>query len=67
MHSEKSVTALAVGGAPCGHCRQFINEMSPAGEIMILTPDRPPAKLSTILPAAFGPVALGIDPKVRSR
>ena len=59
MHSEKSVTALAVGGAPCGHCRQFINEMSPAGEITILTPDKP-TKLSAILPAAFGPAALGM-------
>lgn len=60
VHREKSVTALAVGNAPCGHCRQFINEMSPDGEIMILTPDKPPAKLSTILPAAFGPAALGM-------
>ena len=60
MHSEKSVTTLAVGGAPCGHCRQFIDEMSPDGEIMILTPDKPPAKLSSLLPAAFGPAALGM-------
>lgn len=59
MHGEKAVTALAVGGAPCGHCRQFINEASPDGEIMILTPGKPPIKLSAILPAAFGPAALG--------
>jgi cytidine deaminase len=60
MHSEQSVTALAVGGAPCGHCRQFINEMAPNGEILIVTPDKPPAKLSSLLPDAFGPAALGI-------
>lgn len=60
MHLENGVTALAVGGAPCGHCRQFINEMSPDGEVMILTPDKPPAKLSAILPSAFGPAALGM-------
>src|SRR5579859_6599476 len=59
MHSEQGVTALAVGGAPCGHCRQFIDEMSPDGEILILTPDKAPAKLSSILPSAFGPAALG--------
>ncbi|MGE5207225.1 MAG: cytidine deaminase [Chlamydiota bacterium] len=59
MHGEQGVTALAVGGAPCGHCRQFINEASPEGEIMILTPGQPPIKLSAILPAAFGPAALG--------
>ena len=58
MHGDP-VQALAVGGAPCGHCRQFINEMSPDGEILILTPDKPPAKLSTLLPSAFGPLALG--------
>ncbi len=60
MHEEQAITALAVGGAPCGHCRQFINEMSPDGEILILTPDKPPAKLSSLLPAAFGPSALGM-------
>lgn len=59
MHEEQAVIALAVGGAPCGHCRQFINEMSPGGEILIITPDRPAVKLSSILPDAFGPTALG--------
>jgi cytidine deaminase len=59
MHGEQSVAALAVGGAPCGHCRQFIDEMSPDGEILILTPNGP-TKLSTILPSAFGPAALGM-------
>jgi cytidine deaminase len=60
MHDEKAVTALSVGGAPCGHCRQFINEASPDGEIMILTPGNPPIKLCAILPSAFGPAALGM-------
>lgn len=60
MNSEQSVTSLAVvGGAPCGHCRQFMEELSPAGEILILVPNQPPAKLASILPAAFGPAALG--------
>jgi cytidine deaminase len=61
MHNEHSVSALAVGGAPCGHCRQFIDEMSPNGEILILTPRNEPRKLSVILPEAFGPAALGMD------
>ncbi len=60
MHAEESVPALAIGGAPCGHCRQFIDEMSPDGEIMIVTPSKPPMKLSSILPSAFGPAALGM-------
>ncbi len=60
MNSEQSVTALAVvGGAPCGHCRQFMQEISPDGEMLILVPSKPPVKLSSILPDAFGPAALG--------
>lgn len=60
MNSEQSVTSLAVvGGAPCGHCRQFMEEISPAGEMLILVPNQPPVKLASILPAAFGPAALG--------
>jgi cytidine deaminase len=60
MNSEESVPALAViGGDPCGHCRQFMEEISPDGEMLILVPKRPPAKLSSILPDAFGPAALG--------
>jgi cytidine deaminase len=60
MHEEKSIAALAVDGAPCGHCRQFMEEMSPDGEILILTPKQPPLKLSSLLPSAFSPSALGM-------
>src|SRR5262252_7327948 len=60
MNSEQSVNSLAViGGAPCGHCRQFLEEISPAGEILILIPNQSPTKLASILPSAFGPAALG--------
>ena len=60
MNSEQSVAALAViGGDPCGHCRQFMEEISPEGEMVILVPNRTPARLSSILPDAFGPAALG--------
>jgi len=60
MNNEQAITALAVGGAPCGHCRQFIEEMSPDGEILIMNPEGSSAKLSSILPSAFGPAALGM-------
>jgi cytidine deaminase len=60
MNSEDSVPALAViGGAPCGHCRQFMEEISPDGAMLILVPNKSPVKLSSILPDAFGPAALG--------
>ena len=60
MHLEPSVTAVGVGGAPCGHCRQFIEEMSPDGEILIVTPQNGVRKLSAILPEPFSPMALGM-------
>ena len=61
MAQEESVPALAVvGGAPCGHCRQFMEEISPDGEMQILVPNKAPRKLSAILPDAFGPAALGV-------
>lgn len=60
MHQEESVPALAVGGAPCGHCRQFMEEMSPDGEMSILIPNAAPVKLSVLLPSAFSPAALGM-------
>jgi len=60
MHSESAVTAVGVGGAPCGHCRQFIEEMSPDGEILIITPQNGVRKLVAILPEPFSPKALGM-------
>jgi cytidine deaminase len=61
MHREDGVSAIAVTAAPCGHCRQFMNEMSPAGEIEILVEAKPPVKLSSLLPMAFGPRDLGFE------
>jgi cytidine deaminase len=60
MNSEESVPALAVvGGAPCGHCRQFMEEVSPDGDMTLLVPGKPARNLASILPDAFGPSALG--------
>lgn len=59
MHGESGVAALAVSAAPCGHCRQFMNELSPDGSIEILIPQSEPTRLSALLPMAFGPRDLG--------
>ncbi len=59
MHGELGVSALAVTAAPCGHCRQFMNELSPDGEIEILVEGAAPIKLFSLLPMAFGPKDLG--------
>jgi cytidine deaminase len=60
LHGERGLEALAVTAAPCGHCRQFLNELEHAGRLRILVADTTPATLRGLLPAAFGPADLGI-------
>jgi cytidine deaminase len=59
MHAEDGVSAIAVTAAPCGHCRQFMNELSPDGQIEIFVDKDAPTRLSALLPLAFGPKDLG--------
>jgi len=59
MCGEEGIDAIAVGGAPCGHCRQFLSEAAIEISMRVLTPDSPPRKLSDLLPNAFGPKNLG--------
>jgi cytidine deaminase len=59
-HGETKLDALAVSAAPCGHCRQWLNELNDGGNLRVLTPNEPPALLSELLPKSFGPRDLGI-------
>jgi cytidine deaminase len=59
MHADRGVSAIAVTAAPCGHCRQFMNELSAESDIQILVEGNPGMKLSSLLPMAFGPKDLG--------
>ena len=36
MHAEDGISAIAVTAAPCGHCRQFMNELAPNGDMQVL-------------------------------
>lgn len=54
-HDESGVTALAASAAPCGHCRQFLNELRAAESLRILILGRPPITLAELLPEPFGP------------
>jgi len=60
IHGERGLTAIAVTAAPCGHCRQFLNELPRSSEIRCLLPGRPPRLLSELLPESFGPRDLGV-------
>jgi len=59
MHRDTGISAIAVTAAPCGHCRQFMNELSPGSDIRILIQGSPAVSLSSLLPQAFGPKDLG--------
>lgn len=58
-YQESGLLRLAVSAAPCGHCRQFLWELSTADQLEILVAGRPAERLATLLPRAFGPADLG--------
>jgi cytidine deaminase len=60
LHGEAGLDALAVTATPCGHCRQFLNELDGAASLRIAIAGRPPATLGELLPSAFGPADLGV-------
>jgi cytidine deaminase len=66
-HGEEQLTELAVSAAPCGHCRQWLNETSHGADIRILTPQQPPRTIGQLLPAAFGPADLGVTSALLSK
>ena len=59
MHGDEGITAIAGTDAPCGHCRQFMNELSPGRDIQVNIQGSPTTRLSVLLPASFGPKDLG--------
>jgi cytidine deaminase len=59
-HQEKAVKSLAVTNAPCGHCRQFLNELTTASAFEVLVTGKPKTTLTALLPDSFGPTDLGV-------
>ncbi|CAM6106230.1 unnamed protein product [Calypogeia fissa] len=56
-NGEHLLQFIAVSATPCGHCRQFLQELRGAGDIRIMIADEKPetAPLSHLLPHRFGP------------
>lgn len=59
-NGESEILLMALPAAPCGHCRQFLNDIDETGQLKILIPNLPPKSLSSLLPDAFGPKNLGL-------
>ncbi|HKS96749.1 MAG TPA: cytidine deaminase [Terriglobia bacterium] len=64
LHEERGLTALAVTAAPCGHCRQFLNELAHAAELEVVIQGNAPARLGSLLPSSFGPDNLGVHERL---
>ncbi len=60
-HDEKAIERLAVTAAPCGHCRQFLNELTTASTLEVIIAGKPPVTLGALLPNSFGPADLGVQ------
>ncbi|CAM3674809.1 Cytidine deaminase [Vibrio aerogenes CECT 7868] len=60
MSGETALTDIIIDTPPCGHCRQFMNELTSADTLQIQLPDKPACGLHHYLPEAFGPGDLGI-------
>lgn len=60
MRGEKRLTDVTVNYTPCGHCRQFMNELNSGTDLAIHLPGRQPGTLGHYLPDAFGPRDLEI-------
>mgnify|MGYP003618191744 CR=1 FL=1 len=61
MQGESQLTEISVNYAPCGHCRQFMNELNSAETLVINLPQSENNTLSSYLPNSFGPKDLKID------
>ncbi|WP_445494185.1 cytidine deaminase [Photorhabdus sp. SF281] len=60
LRGEKKLTSITVNYSPCGHCRQFMNELNSGTQLEVHLPKQAPSTLGDYLPDAFGPNDLGI-------
>jgi cytidine deaminase len=63
---EQGISDIFVNQSPCGHCRQFMNELSTSEQLNIHVQDRASMSLAQLLPDAFGPKDLGIIHRLMS-
>jgi cytidine deaminase len=60
LHDETGIVSLAVGGVPCGYCRQFLSEFVAPEQLTIFMPDNSALTLASQMPNAFVPSVLGV-------
>lgn len=61
LAGETLITDVVVNYTPCGHCRQFMNELNGAENLKIHLPHSQDNLLHSYLPDSFSPKDLGIE------
>ncbi|MEZ9625609.1 cytidine deaminase [Aliivibrio fischeri] len=61
IQGETGISDITINFSPCGHCRQFMNELTTADSLMVQLPERNEKSLQEYLPESFGPKDLGIE------
>ncbi|SUO95063.1 cytidine deaminase [Suttonella ornithocola] len=62
----ESIAHIIVNYTPCGHCRQFMNELAGAEDLLIHLPTSRSNRLVDFLPERFGPADLAIKERIFS-
>lgn len=60
VKGETGIKDITINYSPCGHCRQFMNELTTAKELVVQLPERAAKRLQEYLPESFGPADLNI-------
>ncbi|MDO6686452.1 MULTISPECIES: cytidine deaminase [unclassified Agarivorans] len=58
-HQASELTHLVINAAPCGYCRQFINELANANQLSVRF-NQQSYDFPELLPQSFGPEDLGV-------
>lgn len=61
LAGESYITDVVVNYTPCGHCRQFMNELNSSANLKVHLPHSQNNLLHSYLPDSFGPKDLGIE------
>lgn len=64
MEGGRGIRDIMVNYSPCGHCRQFMNELETAQSLHIHLPQQQARKLREYLPYAFGPEELNVKERL---
>ncbi|QDE30971.1 MULTISPECIES: cytidine deaminase [Shewanella] len=60
LGGETEIVDIIINFSPCGHCRQFMNELVNGSKINIHLPQQETQTLAHYLPYAFGPADLDV-------